>query len=414
MDIDIGAARGLRILACWDYSQANWVVPLEGLAARGHEVIYLAFRTREEESDDIDLPPDRRRLYWSDFPTAQRLLRRIQPDCIVLMGTEGAWSLATVATARRFGIPTIVLQHAVFAPASDLAAFAATRHPPTTSHRRARLPAALFVVRSLWSRPTETVRAIRYLSRAAHKTALVAAPENPLRSRRADLYLVATDLGGTFHAAMDHVESERIRPIGLPEFDHLVTGSLSAAEPKHALLIDSPYTGNQHVAAAMTHAQKFQWLEHLSDGLATHGWRMTVKLHPSNYADAWPETRANLRFVRHASLRDLIGSAEVVMGFESTLMLPALLHRPGLMLTVRGQMDWLQRLAQEFGAVEEMLPFGDVTAENILAAAACPDRTADGRARLFREVVGPTDGRSGERMARAIEALTRDANRAVT
>lgn len=398
----------LKILACWPYSRPGWVAPLERLHDRGHRVAYLAYRTPADEPADHALPRDRERLYWQQFREAGDILRLRQPDRIVLMGTEGAWNIALIAAARAAGVPTAVLQHGVFGPV-DAYPTDAGQLPPRPP-ARTRGPALSFLARSLRHDPIELLRSVRYLVAAARTTPWRAAPLHPLASRRADAYLTASPRASQFHRTMDHVPPERIHPVGLPEYDSLLGGSLSAGVPNTALLIDTPHTGGPHGLGSTSGDEKSAHLVRIGRALAAAGWRLTVKLHPDSFGDAWARRLDvdGVTVVRDAAILDLLAAHEVVLGFDSTALVAALHHRPGLLMQTRGGTTWLSDLAAGLGAIPPAPDLETVTVADVVRAREAAGRTAAGRRRLVTEILGPPDGRALERVEQVLLSLRPD------
>ena len=398
--------RCLRILACWPYSRRGWVAPLEGLAARGHDVTYLAYRRREEEPAGVAIPPDRPRAYWRDFRNGQDVLRRLRPDRVVLMGTEGAWTIGVVAAARASGVPTAVLQHGVFRPSPAHPVATLAQRAPAFGRplRRAQLPALAFLAGSLRRRPDQVVAAVRFLVAASRSTVQMAAPRHPLPVRSADAYLVASARAGRYFEELDAVAADRIVPVGLAEFDDLLQRRLPTGPARAALLIDTPHTGGPHGAATMPGAEKAAAIRRLGTELARAGWALTVKLHPDSYGDDWAVDDDAVRYVREADPGDLLAGAAVALGFDSTLLVPALHHRPGLLLHTAAP-GWFQALAADLGAARSSVQLTEVTARDVAAAAAAADETRAGRTALVRELLGPPDGRSLDRIEQALVDL---------
>jgi hypothetical protein len=397
--------RPLRILACWPYSRRGWVAPLEGLAGRGHHVTYLGYRTPEHEPPSLPIPPERDRAYWRDFRSGQDVLRRLRPDRVILMGTEGAWQIAVVAAARKAGVPTALLEHGLFSDPESYIAMAPLVQGLGGPGVPARLPAVRFAARSLWRTPIEFGRALSYLVAAARTTPWEAAPKHPLAARMADAYLVASPASTRLHRTRDHVGADRIVPVGLSEFDDLLLSDLPVPIARTALLIDTPHTGGPHGLGTLSGVEKAAHLERLAADLHGIGWSLTVKLHPDSFGDAWPVDRPGLRYARNEEMRRLIGEAAVVIGFNSTLVVPALHHRPGALLTIAGFPRRLQDRAAALGAVRAPLPLERVRADDIILSAADADATAAGRAALVEEMLGPPDGRGLDRVEAALRGL---------
>lgn len=396
---DAAGQRRLRILACWDYARPNWVSPLEGLVARGHEVIYVAYRTPADEPEPCGLPPLRDRGYWRDFRSGHHLLDEFRPDCVLMMGTEGAWAISTIFAARKRGVPTALLQHGVFSPVTEYESSTARVRAMVDATTRDRLPALRFLSRSLASRPQELARAVKYLMAASRDTAWVAAPRHPLSSRRVDRYLIASDRAGDFHRGMDHVNDELLRVVGLPEFDMLLGAQIPRPRQRSAVLLDTPHTGSPHKAPVISGEEKLAGLQRLGDELATAGWRLTVKLHPASFADAWAIDSDSLTFIRDASPIDVIARADVVIGFDSTLLVAAARHRPAVILSgFPSGHAWLGPLAVETGAVESVVDWRAVSPADVMRADRDEAASRKGRERFVEEVLGPIDGKALDRI----------------
>ena len=408
-DDRVNGQRRLCILACWDYARPSWVIPLEGLVERGHEVVYLAYRTAEDEPDPCGLPAERPRRYWRDFTSGQHLLDEVQPDCVLVMGTEGAWTISTIFAARRRGIPTAVLQHGVFGPVEAYWSSTDRIRAVVDAGPRDRIPALRFLARSLASRPAELARAARYLFAASRLTHFVAAPKHPLASRRADRYLVASERAGDFHRSMDHVDDAAIRVVGLPEFDELLRADLPRPHEGRAVLIDTPHTGTPHASASITPENKVAGLHRLANDLSMHGWHLTVKLHPASYGDGWAVNSDALNFVRDADLIELLREADVVLGFTSTLVAAAMRHRPTVLLGgPTSDHAWLGMLAVETGAVDSIIDWRMVGSADVRRAERNESRSHPGRERFVQQTLGPLDGRALDRLEDALLELAHE------
>jgi hypothetical protein len=401
----------MRILALWDYARPNWVAPLEGLVARGHEVVYLAYRSQEREPARPGIPDERERHFWNEFRSAQQLLRRIKPDRVVLMGTEGAWAISTIAAARRRQIPTAVLQHGVYAPLDRYLKNEYLVRELASPPLRDRFPAVAFLVRSLLHRPSELLRAIGFLVRSSRTTPRQAAAKHSFSSRLADGYLIAAHASSALLRDTNRIDEDRFIEVGLAEFDEIVLARLPDPEPRHALIIDSPHTGGKHADASMSGEHKRKQFERIAADLARHGWRLTVKLHPASYSDTWPVDGPDIHYVRQADLKTLIASSTAVLGFSSTLLIPALLHRPGVLLTVESASTWLAFTAQSFGAVPPAVSFENVRAADIIDAVNLRYSTDSARRSLAMALIGPLDGQSATRIERALFELRLHATR---
>jgi hypothetical protein len=178
---------------------------------------------------------------------------------------------------------------------------------------------------------------------------------------------------------------------------------MSAEAPtRQVLLIDTPHTGGPHNRVALPATEKAAILRRLAAQLAVDGWRLRVKLHPGSYGDTWPDTITTIDVVREADLTELLRSAAFVVGFDSSLMVPALRHRPGAFVGVAGETGWLVPAARDAG-VPVLSGYAELTAQHVLSAAARDDAAA--RRRFVGDVLAVADGTSLTRVAEELRRL---------
>lgn len=388
--------KALRLLAAWPYERTGWVQPIERLARdHGFDVTYVAYRHAAEEPSRAEIPADRSRVHWRDHPSGRALLRAVRPDVVLQMGLHGAWSAGLRAAAQDAGIPTAFLAHGhlvgmIRYPMSNSGTRLGRRATP--ARIAATLPAAAYVMRSHGPHPLRMLGAVR----------AIIAPARAVPPPRPDLYLLP---GRHDLAALEQLDPDagsRTVLVGLPEHDDLHSSTCKGAPARQVLLIDSPHTGGPHNRVALPAGEKAAILRRLADDLAIDGWRLRVKLHPGSYADTWPDTITTIDVVREADLAELLQSASFVVGFDSSLMVPALRHRPGVFVDVAGETGWLVSVARDAG-VPVLAGYAELTAQNILNAAALDDEAA--RLRFVTDVTAVTDGASLARIAEELHRL---------
>ena len=386
----------LRLLAAWPYERTSWVQPVERLARdHGFDVTYVAYRDAAEEPSTACIPADRSRVHWRDHPSGRALLRAVRPDVILQMGLHGAWSAGLRAAAHDASIPTAFLAHGHLVrmagdPMSNPGAWQ-PRHV-TPGRVAAALPAIAYVMRSHGPRPLRTLGALR----------AILGPGRAVPPPRPDRYLLP---GRHDLAALERLDSDaraRTALVGLPEHDPLHRSMPPEPSDRQVLLIDTPHTGGPHNRVALPASEKAAILRRLAADLAVADWRLRVKLHPGSYGDTWPDTITTIDVVREADLAELLRSAAFVVGFDSSLMVPALRHRPGAFVDVTGETGWLVPAARDAG-VPVLSGYAELTAQHVLAAAARDDAAA--RRRFVEDVLAVADGTSLAQVAEELRRL---------
>jgi hypothetical protein len=396
----------LRLLLCWGYHRAGWIQPFEMLRET-FEVHYLFHRTRDEEAGCLT---DARRWYWMDFGSADELIDFVRPDRIVFMALDGAWVIALNAAARRRGIPTFIVQHGHFDRLSDLEANVSLG-PMAALSRGNPLPALRFAAASFgFRRVSSLVRVLRLMQSARREGAALAMSKHCFEERMPDVYVALSPESAGLHVLVDGVSEERIACIGIPEYDSIYRNvSMNVPVRGSLLLLDSPNSENRWGSTTMSIEEKVGFLRSL-DVLAERMDRpLRVKLHPETYDAAWlPALQAGV-YLRDADLIRELEAASVCLGFDSTLLIPAVWLRPTIMVALRPSV--LASVASETGAAIVMSGVDDVSEAVVTEALAQHGATEAKRAEFSRRLATTTNGRAVEALDRVLRLGAIDATR---
>lgn len=213
-------------------------------------------------------------------------------------------------------------------------------------------------------------------------------------------------------------DPERISVTGQPRFDTYATAAAPRRAGGRCLLFLSYHlyayaeavTGELDVWRTL-HSQTEQGLWQLAE----RGWEIVIKPHPQQ--PGWPAEvrrmraaldrglRRRVRFAQPtADTRDLILSADAVVGFQSTALFEAMIAGRPVIYTA-----WDPRVRQlreelipihTYGDTIEIVEDRDDFVTTVERAPAYP-RGSEGwlrRAEIFVEELGPVDGRSSERV----------------
>lgn len=401
-------ARRLRVLLCWGYYRKGWIAPFEQLENELDFEYIFYLRKEDEEASFTERP----RHYWEDFRSAQQILDELAPDRIVFMSLSGLRPIALNMAARQSGIPTFILQHGYFRSLEDYAALAATSRgttQTTATPKRSSSPvrAARFLLSSHFARePLECGRALAMLAMSRRESHYRSQLRFRFRGRMPDWYITYSESTSEIHRQLDGAEDHSIIPIGIPEFDPVFRrlADREVQRDESVLLIDSPTAENRYGVTSMTVDQKVRFLEGLSSRLALRGRRLVVKLHPETYEANWLPHHPNTTYVRDADVAALISRADACVGFDSTLVIPAIIARPTMLLDLCE--STLTREARRLG-VATVVPgfeYTDEQLDSVLEATSRPTPNLDAFTRSFAHAA---DGRATERLAAAIREPSR-------
>ncbi len=390
-----------RVLLCWGYHRRGWVAPFEQLGD-SFDFQYLFHLSKEEEEG---VCTDQPRHYWDEFRDAHEILERIRPDRIVFMSLTGLRTIALNMAARRHGVPTFILQHGYFRSLENYlwaprpAKAVATPTPASSGSARR---ATSFMLRSNLARESlDTARSIAMVLSASRTSLHQSQLKFRFAGRIPDWYITYSDYTGEVHRQLDGAEGARIVPVGIPEFDPIFR---RLAEPKagpqrEVLLIDSPNAENRWGVVWTTVKRKARFLEDLSRRLQERGYGLTVKLHPETYDADWLPDHPNTRYVRDHEMGSLIERSTACVGFDSTLVIPAIIARPTMLFELSG--STLTAEAQELGVaiVATGLECTDEQLSNLLDR---PERSPDQIRRFALRFAHATDGLATERLGDAL------------
>jgi hypothetical protein len=398
-------ARRLRVLLCWGYHRRGWIAPFEQL---NHEFDfhYLFHLSKEQEECSHTNQP---RHYWSEFRTAQEILDKIKPDRLVFMSLLGLRPIALNMAARRRTIPTFIFQHGYFRslenylsspiPRSNIAA-----RTKTTTQANSAWQAVRFMLRSnITEEPIDSLRAVAMLLLLSRTNQYRSQLRFRFRGRMPDRYITYSEATSEFHRQLDDASSSSIIPVGIPEFDPLFRLLANSMEDcsKKILLIDSPNAENRWGATATSIERKVRFLNDLSLRLEQQGYALIVKLHPETYGATWLPSPGNIRYVRDHDVGPLIQEAHACLGFDSTLMIPAIIARPTMLFELHESI--LTTGAREFG-VATVVRGLECSNGQLSALLDATERSAEQLEKFTQRLAHSADGNATERLANALSA----------
>jgi hypothetical protein len=383
-----------RLLLCWGYHRAGWIRPFEKLRDQ-FDVHYLFHRSRDEEEGSLTDAP---RYYWLDFKDAASVIERIRPDRIVFMALDGAWVIALNAEARRRGVPTFIVQHGHLNPAGEGGGSRGARAVSQPMQGGSPLAAVRFAGRS-FGLPggLRLARTLRFMTDARRTTSHDAMRRHVFLDRLPDHYVAMSPESAQVHLQLDGAPLNRVACIGVPEYDDIFC-SVPLAIPRAGpvLLLDSPNAENRWNATTTTVREKVAFLKSLDSAVARTGRRLRIKLHPETYRADWVPDLPHGTYLRDADLVEEFTRAAICVGFDSTLMVPAVWLRPTVLVRLRPSQ--IIDVAAQSGAACIVHSL-DAIDEEVLASS--PGRfagTGHGRQAYVRRLAYRPDGCANERL----------------
>ncbi|MCB9610251.1 MAG: hypothetical protein H6716_26925 [Polyangiaceae bacterium] len=353
---------------------------------------------------------------WQQFRSASHLLRQLRVRRIVFFELETLNQVALNAIARDAGVTTVFCDHGIQdMQISRQARRLGTEHAPTATPLLARLLRArhrvlpaigdrLFFARSLISARREVADFLRRY-RSVRMTSTIFDTYDRIHDSRLypTEYLCISARNYEFHRAMNHGWSDaRVSYFGLPEFDEL-SGSAAERNPQVALYVDQPYVHQDKYG--WTKEAKLTFLTQISKSVTEGGFTLLARPHPRE-GDFWRDYAVEIQALGIEVVSDTdrlqaMRSAGVVLGFNSTLLLPLAasegvavfcLHMhpdprfaPSPMFVDAGVARWVH-------SAEELV--GALAAESLRRTRVEQDRH---KGAFVREWMHAFDGRCGER-----------------
>jgi hypothetical protein len=247
------------------------------------------------------------------------------------------------------------------------------------------------------------VRTLRFMMDARRTTARDAMRRHVFTDRLPDHYVALSPESAQVHLQLDGVPPDRVACIGLPEYDEIFR-SVPAAVPCDGpvLLLDSPNAENRWNATTTTIQKKIAFLQALDVVVASMGRQLRVKLHPETYRAEWLPDLVNGAYLRDANLVEEFTRAAICVGFDSTLMVPAVWLRPTVLVRLRPSRIIDVAAATRSACVVDSIE--DIDGEVLDSARVRFAQTNHERQAFVRRLAYRPDGRANERLREVLTA----------
>jgi hypothetical protein len=154
-------------------------------------------------------------------------------------------------------------------------------------------------------------------------------------------------------------------------------------------------------------AFRADWVRSLHEITRALGKRLTVKLHPGDRSNAWaPYLHDGVSITTDGDIRELAARTELILGTFSTMQLPlaAMKHTTMVSLEIHPEAGHFPSAALVRAGVSEAARSFDELRALLARTGELKQRQAGMKAAFEEQFLHRFDGRSGERLARALAA----------
>ena len=353
-----------RILLVWWYDRADLWKPFEKLKKNfDYSLLFYKFKEEEQKS----LPYDT--YFWTEFVSPFEIIDQIKPDKVIFFGVVSHYTIALNYVCKKFGIKTYQIEHGVRANLKEALKIENVNKIEEKKEENQvilssnKLHPVLFFLRTFSIRDLMVLPnfvKIFYLLRINKRYKALSSLK--FKERLPNKYIVFTKWLGTIYRERDGALDEQMIPIGNYFFDEYFR-ELPEVFPEpteeYYLLIDQPiYEVYEEIdeRARELFYKKLALFSKKNDAV------LIVKLHPSDFDNNDLPVMDNLRYLKEGNNLELIIQSKGAFGFFSTLLIPAIYHKPTVLFNVRSLqmlLDW-----KEFGVIE-LLDFMNFEPEDI-------------------------------------------------
>jgi hypothetical protein len=307
-----------RILFNWYYYRPDLTQYILETFADQH--LYFLFYAKEEPVPEyLKKYSNVTIFFWNDFSTPYKLLRSINPDCIVFHDIESFYQVGLNIAARNCHILTFVLQHGLRS-GYDVNFILENNSP----HQKITVSdtsfkTLFFFLSSLrFKNLSATFSLIRFIIDRKTLELTSALKRNQFPLRNADYYIEFSELNTTYHRERDNIPDDRFIITGNPLFDGFIndfkTEHTNKKEGDYVLLIDAPFErDNGADIPRLTLEEKNRYLLQIANLSSEAGLPLKVKLHPKSYSTTDLVSAANLSYCRNENMIQLAKDAQYVI-----------------------------------------------------------------------------------------------------
>ncbi|MCO5229799.1 MAG: hypothetical protein M9958_01455 [Chitinophagales bacterium] len=329
------------ILTNFGYNRKNWIEPLE-LLSDEFTVVYIHFVSKLDENACFT---NAKKLYFSDFRSAQELIDTVQPDIFIAMGLESSYIYAIKHVCNMRKIPFVYMDHGLYGHPQDYI------NEKIAVKGRTKLEEQSKQVDNAFSKRTSNynfflntflstfslINIIQVLFLLFQQKVRKKTLDNNkfyIKLSRPDAFLTYSALNFTFNREIYHPNSEDVFYIGNFEYDKFRVVPNRTDEDAYLLFIDNAISDNpfnKFYISTDEHVLLYNKMRSLAQ---MKNLKLKIKLHPYNYYSQWLPQLDDTEFIKDCNVNDLIKNANCCVSFRSTLLIPALYFVPTVILKI--------------------------------------------------------------------------------
>lgn len=337
-----------KILLCWGYERPGWIKYFERLN-NDFEFIYLYYYRKEDETL---VYTDNQRIYFTDFKSPFEILKKFRFSSVIFMGLDGWLSVAINLAARQLNIRTYIMMHGSASKAvEDYKAISYNRKLPRNQLSR-KLKNLWFALRFVLypfriKYLKEYFVLFRFQFQQTRMHPIFALKKNKSWIRNPDFYIVFSRFDIKYFQEVDGALEEQFIVLGNLEITSFVEYAQvkGVNEESYMLYVETPLSRIAGVAFdvnLLSPEEYNQLLNGMNEYAMGRGLRLFVKLHPYSYKNDYYFEHSNINYIRDSEIEPLLLNAKCVVGYNSSLMIPAALYKECLLFTI-GKPDQFQK-----------------------------------------------------------------------
>lgn len=338
-----------KILLCWGYNRQNWIENFENLNDQ-FEFIYLFYL---EKSEEAEVYTNNKIIYYTDYKTPKKLLNYVKPYKVVFMGLDGLVSIALNIQCIKLGITTYYMAHG--------AATLSHEDYTTVAYEKRNLLKESFSIKfRLWLFNLRFLCAALGLKYITHLPLLLkfqydktkmhpifAMQKNKTFLRVPSGYILFANEARDFFVEQDDVSYSIMNIIGNLEINSF-TKLIPQVDPilgKYILYLETPLSeieDNEFEIKLLKKEEYNELISAMNSYALSLGMKLVIKLHPYSFVNTYLFQHENIIYKKAINKEQLIMNCSGIIFYNSSLAVPALYYKPGLMFTI-GKLDDFQQ-----------------------------------------------------------------------
>lgn len=342
-----------KILLCWAYSRFNWIENFENLNDQ-FEFIYLFYLEKKQETEVLT---QNKIIYYTDYKTPRSLLESIRPHKVIFMGLDGLITVALNIQCKKLGILTYYMAHG--------AATLSHEDYTTVAYEKRNLLKDSFSRKfRLWLYNLRFICAALGIKYIHHLPILLkfqidktkmhpifAMQKNKTFLRVPSGYILFANEARNFFVEQDDVDYSMMHVIGNMEINSFLNlkPEYDTTLGNYVLYLETPLSDIENNEFS-TNLLSREGYNHLLQAMANYAkslnLKLVVKLHPYSYVNTFLLKDENIVYIKDTNKEKLIMNSSGIIFYNSSLAVPALYYKTGLMFTIGKLDDFQQKIAK--------------------------------------------------------------------